>query len=216
MIRDSCPRQKQQRNFLATLMLSQGVPMILAGDELGRTQQGNNNTYCQDSELSWINWLLGQENQFLLEFTRKLIHFRRRHPAFARRHWFQGRAIHGSGVHDIGWYNPDGGEITEEQWHDGSAKAIGIFLNGEEIIHLDSYGQRVFDDSFLLFFNAQPEPQQFAIPAGLADRHWRLILDTQHTDGFVARGKRYQPSQTLEVTEFSLQVLSCEKCFGGS
>jgi isoamylase len=209
-------RQKQQRNFLATLMFSQGVPMILAGDEMGRTQRGNNNTYCQDSELSWLNWALSQENQALLEFTRQLIHFRRQHPAFARRHWFQGREIFGSGVHDIGWYNPDGGEVTEEQWHDGSAKAIGIFLNGEEIIHFDAHGQRVFDDSFLLFFNAQPIPQEFAIPIGVADRDWQLILDTQQTTGFVESGDTYRSDQMIEVSDFSLRVLGCQKCFGGN
>jgi isoamylase len=197
-------------------MFSQGVPMILAGDEMGRTQRGNNNTYCQDSELSWLNWALSQENQALLEFTRQLIHFRRQHPAFARRHWFQGREIFGSGVHDIGWYNPDGGEVTEEQWHDGSAKAIGIFLNGEEIIHFDAHGQRVFDDSFLLFFNAQPIPQEFAIPIGVADRDWQLILDTQQTTGFVESGDTYRSDQMIEVSDFSLRVLGCQKCFGGN
>jgi isoamylase len=99
--------------------------MLLGGDEFGRTQQGNNNTYCQDSELSWFDWALSQSNQDLLAFTRRLIQLRQEHPVFTRRHWFQGREIHGSGIHDIGWYNPDGSKITSEQWHDGSAKAIG-------------------------------------------------------------------------------------------
>jgi isoamylase len=208
-------RQKQQRNFLTTLMLSQGVPMILGGDEIGRSKQGNNNTYCQDSELSWFNWVLSKDNQELLEFTRQLIYFRRQHPAFARRHWFQGREIHGSGVHDIGWYNPNGGTVTEEQWHDGSAKAICIFLNGEEIIHLDAQGKRVFDDSFLLFFNAQAEPQEFTIPPDLQDRKWAPILNTQRAEGFITTDEIYKPNQVIKVSDFSLLLLRCQQCFGG-
>ncbi|MBD0269791.1 MAG: glycogen debranching protein GlgX, partial [Cyanobacteria bacterium Co-bin8] len=143
-------RSQQQRNFLTTLMLSQGVPMLLGGDERGRTQKGNNNTYCQDNDLSWFHWEGGQPE--LLEFTRRLIHFRQQHPVFCRRHWFQGREIHGSGVSDIGWFNPDGSKISDQQWHDDEAKAIAVFLNGKEIPDPNPRGERVVDDSFLLLF----------------------------------------------------------------
>jgi len=206
-------RLKQQRNFLTTLMLSQGVPMILGGDELGRTKQGNNNTYCQDSELSWFDWNLSPDNQILLDFTKRLIHFRRQHPPFARRHWFQGRQIHGSGVHDIGWYNPDGGEITDEQWHDGSAKALCVFMNGEELIHPDALGQRILDDSYLLLFNAQPEPQEFVIPPALQQRQWSLLMDTEKPSGFIDDGPTYQTDEVITVAEFSLVMLGCQRCF---
>jgi len=206
-------RLKQQRNFLTTLMLSQGVPMILGGDELGRTKQGNNNTYCQDSELSWFDWNLSPDNQILLDFTKRLIHFRRQHPTFARRHWFQGRQIHGSGVHDIGWYNPDGGEITDEQWHDGSAKALCVFMNGEELIHPDALGQRILDDSYLLLFNAQPEPQEFVIPPALQQRQWSLLMDTEKPSGFIDDGPTYQTDEVITVAEFSLVMLGCQRCF---
>ena len=206
-------RLKQQRNFLTTLMLSQGVPMILGGDELGRTKQGNNNTYCQDSELSWFDWDLSPHNQTLLSFAKRLIHFRRNHPTFARRHWFQGQEIHGSGVHDIGWYNPDGGKITEEQWHDGSAKAMGVFLNGEELIYPDPKGQRVMDDSYILLFNAQPEPQDFVIPPDLNQRQWTLLLDTEKPSGFVDDGPTYKADGVITVAEFSLIMLGYQRCF---
>ena len=126
-------RNQQRRNFLVTLMLSQGVPMLLSGDELGRTQKGNNNAYCQDNELSWLDWDLQESNESLLDFTRQLIYFRRQHPVFRRRKWFQGRAIRGSDASDITWFNPDGTQMTEEQWNVGFTKAIAIFLNGEAI-----------------------------------------------------------------------------------
>ncbi len=205
-------RQRQQRNMLTTLLLSQGVPMVLGGDELGRTQQGNNNTYCQDSELSWFDWDLSEANQALLVFTRRLIQLRQEHPVFARRHWFQGREIHGSGVHDIGWYNPDGGAITDEQWQDGSAKALGVFLNGEELITPDAYGQRLLDDSFLLFFNAQADPQEFYLPSMDQQRQWTVVLDTETADGFVEeQGISYKAKQIVTVAPFTLVLLRCPR-----
>jgi glycogen operon protein len=202
-------RQKQQRNFLTTLLLSQGVPMLLGGDELGRTQQGNNNTYCQDSEISWYHWDLSQENQLLLDFTRQLIQLRLNHPNLSRRHWFQGREIHGSGVHDIGWYNPDGHDITDEQWHDGSAKAIAVFFNGEELISPNARGERVLDDSFLLMFNAQPLTQTFYIPPMVKKRRWSLVLDTQKETGFVDDKHHYEPHEAIILADFSVVVLRC-------
>ena len=206
-------RQKQQRNFLATLLLSQGVPMILGGDELGRSQGGNNNSYCQDSEISWYDWDLGPENQTLLDFTRQLIHLRLRHPNLSRRHWFQGREIHGSGIHDIGWYNPSGQEITDEQWHDGSAKAICVFFNGSELLAPNPRGERVVDDSFLLMFNAQPNAQDFHIPPTLKQRGWTLLMDTQKDTGFVDDPHPYTPDEMITLADFSVVVLRCQQCF---
>jgi glycogen operon protein len=201
-------RQRQQRNLLTTLILSQGVPMLLGGDEINRTQQGNNNTYCQDSELSWFDWDLSSASQDLLAFTRKLIKLRQDHPTFARRHWFQGRAIHGSGVHDIGWYNPDGTAISSDQWHDGSAKAITVFLNGEELMGVDASGQRLVDDSYLLFFNAQTDPQEFEIPAVVQKERWSMVLNTEMPTGFVKDRQVYRPGQAIAVAGFSLVVLT--------
>jgi glycogen operon protein len=200
-------RQRQQRNLLATLLLSQGVPMLLAGDEINRTQRGNNNTYCQDSDLSWFDWNLDETGQGLLSFTRQLIQLRQQHPTFARRHWFQGRAIHGSGVHDIGWYNPDGSDISSDQWHDGSAKAIAVFLNGDELSDHQAPGQRLVDDCFLLLFNAQPEPQTFVVPPAVNKADWAVVVDTAHPTGFVPHSHRYGPDDAIAVADFSLVVL---------
>jgi glycogen operon protein len=199
-------RRKQLRNFLATLFLSQGVPMLVMGDEMGRSQRGNNNPYCQDNEISWLDWDLQEENEALLDFTRQLIDLRRRHPVFRRRKWFQGRAIHGSGVHDILWFNPDGGEMTEEQWNDGFTKAIGIFLNGEEIATPGPRGERIIDESFLLFFNAHYEMVEFQIPHRLQDWEWLTIIDTTKPR-FVQRGKRYIEDKPVQVEARSLVML---------
>jgi glycogen operon protein len=199
-------RNRQRRNFLVTLMLSQGVPMLLSGDELGRTQKGNNNAYCQDNELSWLNWDLQEENEALLDFTCQLIYFRRQHPVFRRRKWFQGQAIHGSEVGDISWFNPDGGEMTEEQWNIGFAKAIGIFLNGEAIPTRGKQGERVMDDSFLLLFNAHYEAIEFMIPPGLKQWEWSAIIDTTKPR-FVERGKLYRGELSIPVEQRSLVAL---------
>ncbi|ERN41022.1 glycogen debranching enzyme GlgX [Rubidibacter lacunae KORDI 51-2] len=199
-------RAKQQRNFLTTLMLSQGVPMLLGGDELGRSQRGNNNAYCQDSEIAWFDWNLSPENLELLEFVRELIRFRRDHFSFRRRDWFQGREIHGSGVHDIGWYNADGSEMTEMQWHIGSAKEIAVFLNGEEIPAPSPYGDRVIDDSFFLLLNANDEVVPFSLPDWLQARKWEVLIDTNLPR--ITNGNRaYTNSQPIRVEAFSLLLL---------
>ncbi|NEQ76133.1 MAG: glycogen debranching protein GlgX [Okeania sp. SIO2C9] len=199
-------RNRQRRNFLVTLMLSQGVPMLLGGDEFGRTQEGNNNAYCQDNEISWLDWNLQVENSDLLDFTRQLIYFRCQHPVFHRRKWFQGRAIHGSDVSDIGWYNPDGGEMTEEQWNIDFAKAVGIFLNGEEIPASGERGERIIDDCFMIFFNAHYELIEFTIPPKFQDRSWVVIVDTSKSR-FVENGKQYQGEVPIPVMERSIVVL---------
>lgn len=199
-------RRKQRRNFLVTLMLSQGVPMLLGGDEMGRSQGGNNNAYCQDSEIAWFNWDLKQENADLLEFTRQLIHFQRQHPVFRRRYWFQGRAIHGSGVSDIGWFNPDGTEMTEKQWTDALTKYIAIFLNGQEIPSPGWRGERILDDSFLLFLNANGETVEFAIPERLQDVEWVEIIDTNKPT-FIQHGTVYRGKSSVSVPARSTIVL---------
>jgi isoamylase len=170
-------RKRQQRNFLATLLLSQGVPMLLAGDELNRTQRGNNNAYCQDNELNWIDWELDAEALELLEVTRRLVALRREHPVFRRRRFFQGRPIHGSGLADIGWFGPDGEEMNERQWLAGRLVALGMFLNGEEISEPGPRGERIVDESFLLLLNG-PHPVNFRLPSGKWAAKFELVLDT--------------------------------------
>jgi isoamylase len=172
-------RAKQQRNFLTTLLLSQGVPMISGGDEIGRSQKGNNNVYCQDNELSWFDWENFDES--LLSFTRNLIALRRKHRIFARRKWFQGRPLHGTGVKDIAWFTPQAKEMSEEDWKAGFAKSLGVFLNGDAIASTDMYGDRVTDDSFYFIFNAHHEPLQFTLPDGSFAPNWLKLIDTNES-----------------------------------
>ncbi len=177
-------RKRQQRNLLATLFFSQGVPMLLAGDELGRTQRGNNNAYCQDNELSWIDW--ENVDRELLAFTRRLIRFYHEHPVFRRRGWFMGRALHadnGQALYDIAWFTPLGSEMAREDWSNAAANVLGIFLDGERITGPDDRGRRVVDRSFYLMFNAHHEPTRFQLPDVRWGKEWTLALDT--TRGFV-------------------------------
>lgn len=204
-------RSRQQRNLMTTLILSQGVPMLVAGDEMGRSQGGNNNAYCQDNEISWLDWELRTKNAKQLEFTRQLTHFQHAHPIFRRRKWFQGRAIHGSGVSDIAWFNPDGGEMTEEQWQVGYSKAIGIFLNGEEIATPNARGERILDDSFLLFFNAYWEVLNFVIPPRFQSLPWLAVIDTTEPTFVEDQGRIYTGGKTVAVTARSVMVLKCLK-----
>ena len=201
-------RERQKRNFLVTLMLSQGVPMLVSGDEMQRTQKGNNNAYCQDNEISWLDWNLQNEKADLLNFTRQLIYFRRKHPVFQRRKWFQGRPIHGRTISDLAWFNPDGSEMTEEQWQIGFSKAIGVFLNGEEIPRVGYQGQRIIDESFLLFFNAHWEMIEFTLPIDLQQRGWMVEIDTKEV-GFVEDGAIYTGDKAVPVTARSLVLLRC-------
>jgi isoamylase len=170
-------RARQQRNLLVTLFLSQGIPMLLGGDELGRTQGGNNNAYCQDNEVSWFDW--ENVDKDLLEFTARLITFRREHPVFRRRRWFLGARIRGEGVRDIGWFRPDGELMTDEDWRNGFAKSLGVFLNGDAIPSLDPRGERMVDDSFCVLFNGHHEPVPFHLPARPDwGERWVKCLDT--------------------------------------
>src|SRR6516162_4394959 len=165
-------RRRQVRNFLTTLFVSQGIPMLLAGDEMNRTQRGNNNAYCQDNEISWIAWPDGDaddadsEGKALLEFTRQVIRLRRDHPVFRRRQYFQSRSIRGGrdALGDIAWFTPAGEEMTEDDWEAGFAKSLTVFLNGEAISEPDQRGERIRDDSFLLLFNASEQDLEFTVP----------------------------------------------------
>jgi glycogen operon protein len=168
-------RARQQRNFLATLMLSQGTPMLLGGDELGRTQQGNNNPYCQDNEISWVNW--EETDDDLTAFVRVLTRLRRDHPVFRRRKFF-GSAPEPGAMRDIAWFAPSGQLVTNEEWNAVPGNAVAVFLNGDAISETDARGQRVVDDSFLLLFNASPDDVSFEVPAPPYTGPWQVVLDT--------------------------------------
>ena len=170
-------RARQQRNLLVTLLLSQGVPMLLAGDEQGQTQRGNNNTYCQDSPLAWIDWELDQERNALLAFVRKVIDLRRSEPVFRRRRFFRGRPIHGADVKDLYWIKPDGSEMSDADWR-SEARVLGMALPGDQIPEQDEHGRRIRGNTFALLFNAQPEPIPFRMGARDRPLRWTCVLDT--------------------------------------
>ncbi|ASR03878.1 MULTISPECIES: glycogen debranching protein GlgX [Gordonia] len=177
-------RARQQRNILATLFLSQGTPMLAHGDEIGRTQQGNNNVYCQDSELSWVDWSLAEENADLLEFTRKAIALRTAHPVFRRRRFFGGKPIRwGDQSLDIAWLTPAGVEMTSADWDSGFGKSLAVFLNGKGLGEKDERGEWVVDDSFFICFNAHYEPIDFHLPPEQYGLEWVGELDTTHPTG---------------------------------
>jgi len=171
-------RERQKRNMLATLLLSQGVPMLLAGDEMGRTQGGSNNAYCQDNEVSWVDWKGAEENFPLLEFVRHVAALRRRHPIFRRRRFFQGRPLHGGDVADVGWFTPEGERMPDDGWEEGSGRSMTVFLNGDAIETPDARGERVKDDSFLMFLNSDPEPRRFTVPGPTWGERWEVTVDT--------------------------------------
>ncbi|MFZ0633598.1 MAG: glycogen debranching protein GlgX [Acidobacteriaceae bacterium] len=175
-------RERQMRNFLATLILSQGVPMLSGGDEVGRSQQGNNNAYCQDNELTWFNWNLTPSQQRLVEFTRKLIHLRLEHPNLHRRKFFQDRVIRGSVVRDIAWYNTDGNDLADENWSTDWNRALALLLNGKTLAITDEDGHPIIDDSFLILVNAAAEGVEFTLPATPAGTRWTQILDTENIE----------------------------------
>jgi isoamylase len=199
-------RERMRRNFLATLMLSQGIPMLLGGDEMGRTQRGNNNAYCQDNEISWFDWDLPQGNEDLVNFARELVYFRKQHPVFRRRKWFQGRPIYGKGISDIEWFNPDGSEMTQEQWDIGYAKSISVYLDGNQLPSVGPKGERISDDSFLLFFNAHYETLEFSLPNAMQHREWTVVIDTKEPR-FVQDERRYTSSQAIPIVARSMVVL---------
>ncbi|MCW3073972.1 MAG: glycogen debranching protein [Flaviaesturariibacter sp.] len=198
-------RKQQVRNFLTTLFLSQGVPMLVAGDELGKTQYGNNNAYCQDNELSWINW--AQADNELLAFTRSLIHIYKSHPGFSRRRWFKGLPIKGAGAEDIAWFLPEGDEMSEENWNQDFAKSLGVFLNGKALRTVDPLGRPEVDDNFYVIFNAHGDSVPYKLPSKKYGKHWIKLIDT--TEPLVLDGSVvYEPEEFIEVKGRSVVLLN--------
>ncbi len=204
-------RERQKRNLLATLMLSQGIPMISHGDELGRTQDGNNNVYCQDNEVSVIDWEDARMHEVLTDFTAALARLRAEHPVLRRRLFFQGRPIRGSNIEDIAWLRPDGEQMSDEDWSVGFAKAVAIFLNGLGIPERAALGVRIIDDSFLLLINAHHGSIMFTLPAEAYGQTWEIVVDT--ADPLLAKARRRQshakPGGRLRVAARALLVLRC-------
>jgi isoamylase len=201
-------RARQRRNFLVTLFLSQGVPMLLAGDEMARTQGGNNNAYCQDNDVSWVDWSLASTEQDLLEFTETLSALRRDHPVFRRRRFFRGRPVPAAGgAGDIVWMTPAGREMTQSDWNAGYAKSIAVFLNGDAITEPDPRGDPISDDRFLLLFNAGSEPITFTLPSAVLAPGWDAVIDTTQPNGCAASGPPLQPGGELKVASRAITVL---------
>jgi isoamylase len=171
-------RARQKRNFMATVLLSQGVPMLLAGDEIGRTQAGNNNAYCQDNEISWLDWTPEHMDRETFGFVQQLIALHKQHPVFRRRKFFQGRKIKGAEIKDIVWLRPDGAEMTDEEWNQDFARCLGVALSGAAIDEVNERGQRVHDENFLLLMNAHFEEISFALPAPSGGAGWIVVIDT--------------------------------------
>ncbi|MCP9956756.1 MULTISPECIES: glycogen debranching protein GlgX [Streptomyces] len=204
-------RMRQMRNFVATLLLSQGVPMLSHGDEFGRTQAGNNNAYCQDGELSWVHWPGADEEEArsLLEFTRSMVWLRRDHPVFRRRRFFHGRPVEGThdDLSDIAWFTPGGREMTSRDWHAAHARALSVFLNGRAISEPGPRGERILDDSFLLMFNAGADDLEFTVPVDHG-RQWQVVVDTAVPQGVPpGQGDKVAAGDRLVLVGRSLAVL---------
>jgi isoamylase len=196
-------RNRQKRNFLATMLLSQGVPMLLAGDELGHTQHGNNNAYCQDNAISWIDWPTADQD--LLRFTSDLIRLRRSHPAFSRKHWFKEQPVRAVGLTDIAWFQPGGDEMTEEHWGTGFAKSLGIFLYGDGLHAVDELSRPITDDSFYIVFNGHDGPLDFKLPPRKYGTKWKKILDTSYPNGEAKTD--YMPGEIVKAEGRSVILL---------
>ena len=194
-----------QRNFLATLLISQGVPMIRGGDEYGATQRGNNNAYCQDNDISWLDWKRDEHAQRQTEFTAKLIKFRLSHPIFHQPHFFKGHDLRGTGMKDLTWLNADGNEMDDEAWNTGFAKVIGLMLCGDAINLFGFKGEPITDGTFLIYTNAHHEDVQIAMPSH-ANVQWRLILDTADEAGFVANGAVREGGGPHTLTSRSMAI----------
>ena len=197
-------REVQQRNLLATLFLSQGVPMLCGGDEIGRTQHGNNNAYCQDNEISWYDWNLDDRRQRLLAFTRRLIALRAAHPNLRRRKFFQDREVQHSSLKDIAWYGNNGEEMTQEQWGEGWMRSIALMYNGKTLNEVDEMGQPITDDSFLILLNSHHDRVGYALPPSPRGHGWTLIMDT---DDLEQPFKKEQMAKQIEVQGRSLALL---------
>ncbi|AHH17202.1 glycogen debranching enzyme GlgX [Nocardia nova SH22a] len=198
-------RDRQSRNMIATLALSQGTPMLLHGDEIGRTQHGNNNAYCQDSPVSWMDWAAAAKHTDLLTFTRTVFALRRAHPVFRRRRFFDGPPATGARHRDIAWFTPGGAEMTTADWDTGFARSLAVFLNGDAIAEPGPRGERVRDDSFLLCFNAHDAPLDFAVPGPDFGAHWSVALDCSTPTG--RADTTYPAAATVAVPARCLLVL---------
>ena len=198
-------RARQRRNLLATLLFSQGVPMLAAGDEMGRTQQGNNNAYCQDSELSWVDWQLDDEREQLLAFTSRLVALRRLHPAFRRRRFLQGNAPQGATGKDVTWLTPAGAEMTVVEWNQDFARCLGVLLAGDAFGERDSHGQPLRDDNVLLLFNAYHDAIEFHLPSD-GERRWRVLIDTAR-DGGIVPDETFHTAATYDLAGRSVVLL---------
>jgi glycogen operon protein len=198
-------RDQQKRNFLTTLFLSQGVPMLLSGDEIGRTQKGNNNAYCQDNEISWTDW--SQVDEPLLNFTQQLIALRKEHPVFCRRRWFQGQPIKGRGLEDIAWFLPEGVEMTDEHWSHDFAKSLAVFLNGQGIHTPGPNGERIVDDSFYVIFNAHHEPIDYKLPVSKYGKQWSEAVNTSKTS--IQKAASYKAESVIKAPARSVILLQC-------
>jgi isoamylase len=197
-------RDRQKRNLLTTLFLSQGIPMLVAGDEFGRTQQGNNNAYCQDNEISWLNWVEADESLFA--FTQQLIHLRKKHPVFCRRRWFQGMPIKGIGLEDIAWFLPEGTEMEEHNWKEDFAKSLAIYLNGQDLKSTGVHGEKITDDNFYLMFNAHYEGLDYNLPNERYGVEWIKVLDTS-IEGIIESPLRHFTGESIHVEGRSIVLL---------
>jgi glycogen operon protein len=207
-------RARQKRNLIATLMLSQGVPMMLGGDEIDRTQRGNNNAYCQDNEISWYDWNLTLEKRRQLEFLTRMIDIRREHPIFHRTRFFRGRPLPGSQVKDIIWLKPDGLEMTEAEWHRPDARSLGVYLSREGLAEIDEHGRPLTDASFLVLFNASDEEIPFVLPRYVPEARWLIVMDTAYEDG-LARGHAIDAGAAYPLHGRSLVLLQEQKAGNG-
>ncbi len=198
-------RSRQQRNFLTTLLLSIGVPMICGGDELGRMQRGNNNAYCQDNEISWFDW--EKVDDELSAFVSRMIHFRRDHAVFQRRRWFAGRSLRGAEAGDIGWFKPDGQLMSEDDWRSGFARTLGVFLNGKAIPTPDSHGEPIVDDSFYILFNAHYEAMAFTLPTCPWGDRWVKVVDTNHPVPDLREHRQIKAGEQVRLESHSMIVL---------
>ncbi len=203
-------RALRKRNFLTTLLFSQGVPMLLSGDEIGHSQHGNNNAYCHDSELSWLDWNLDSDKSDMLEFVQRIIWLRRSHPVFRKRHFFQGRPIRGKDVKDIMWLSPDGREMSDEEWNNSFARSLGVYLSGEELNDHDARGHALVDDNFLLLFNAHHEEVRFTIAQYDSDPQWEVLLDTHYGSGLPAK-RLLRPGAVYPLQGRSVAVLTSRR-----
>ena len=200
-------RERQKRNCLALLLLSQGVPMICGGDEIGRTQQGNNNAYCQDNELSWYDWKLDRAARELMLFTQRLVGLRKKHPVLRRRRFFQGRRIHGSEVKDISWLRPDGQGMTDEDWNTGSVRSLMLRLAGDAMSETDEKGRAIVDDTLLILLNAQHTPLPFTLPAHKPGVRWQQLLDTDARGASPKQVTVMKGGEQYEIEARSVRVL---------